>query len=182
MAHRSWLLSFASLTFIAGGFTACGFGDDERGQPIEPEVDAPPVDAPPIDAPPIDAPPTPRVFEVMPNPPTAIPDNSVAGVSVPFTVTGVSATTGLDVQVDVAHTFSGDIVIELRRGNTTPPTIIKTLRNRAGGTTNDIKETYNLTPAELGTPLNDAYSVHFSDRSELDAGTINLVKLTFKVN
>ena len=171
-------MSLVSLTFITSGFTACGFGDDQKGQPIEPDVDAPPADAMPIDAMPIDAPPMAKVFEVMPDPPTAIPDNDVAGVSIPFAVTGVVLTTGLSVQVDIAHTFSGDIVIELLRG-TTP---IKTLRNRLGGTAEDIKETYNLTPAELGTPLNDAYAVRISDRSNLDTGTINLVKLTFKVN
>jgi subtilisin-like proprotein convertase family protein len=179
MAYRAWFLSLVSLTFIASGFTACGFGDDQKGQPIEPGVDAPP-DAMPIDAMPIDAPPMARVFEVMPA--LAIPDNNPDGVSVPFAVTGVTITTGLDVEVDVTHTYSGDILIELLRGNTTPATVVKTLHNRAGGDTPNIKETYNLTPAELGTPLNDSYAVRFKDLSRLDTGTINLVKLTFKVN
>jgi subtilisin-like proprotein convertase family protein len=181
MAYRASSLSFVSLAFIASGFTACGFGDDQKGQPIEPDVDAPPADAMPIDAMPIDARPMAKVFEVMPDPPTAIPDNDVAGVSIPFAVTGVTTTTGLSVQVDIAHTYSGDIVIDLVRA-TTPPTVVKVLRSRLGGTTEDIKETYNLTPAELGTPLNDAYAVRISDRSTVDTGTIKLVKLTFKVN
>lgn len=175
MAYRSLFFSFVSLCFIANGFTACGFGDDQKGQPIEPDVDAPPADAMPIDAMPMA-----KVFEVMPD--LAIPDNDADGVSIPFTVTGVTTTTGLDIQVSVDHPYSGDIVIEFRRDNTSPPTVIKKLRDRAGGATDDILETYGLTPVELGTPINGSYSIHFSDRAPTDSGTISLVKLTFKVN
>ncbi len=116
MAYRDRLAApLALLSASLLSLAACGFGDDERGQPLEPEVDAPPVDASPVDAPP-----TPRVFEVILNPPTAIPDNNATGVAIPITVTGVTATTGLDVQVAVAHTYSGDLVIELRRATPRP--------------------------------------------------------------
>jgi subtilisin-like proprotein convertase family protein len=178
MAYRASFLSVVSLSLLAGGLAACGFGDNQSNQPSE--VDAAPADAMPIDAMPIDAPPMAKVFEVMPN--LAIPDNNPIGVAVPFTVTGVVATTGLVVEVDVTHTYSGDVVIQFRRGDTTPPTIVKTLRNRIGSDTDDIKDTYMITPAELGMPLNDSYSLYFTDRSPADTGTITRVKLTFKVN
>lgn len=112
------------------------------------------------------------------NPPTPIPDDSPTGAPIPFAVTGVTTTTGLDVQVDVTHTFSGDVIIRLLRGTT----LIKTLRNGGGGGDDDVKATYSVTPAELGTPLNADYTVRFLDNAINDTGTINLVKLTFKVN
>lgn len=59
---------------------------------------------------------------------------------------------------------------------------MKVLRPRTGGTTDNIKATFAVTPAELGTPLNDTYAVRFTDDAANDLGAINLVRLTFKVN
>jgi serine protease len=162
------------LSGLLGLLGACGFGDDRR---FGGDVDAAEVDAATIDATPIDAPRVAKVFEVMPLQP--IPDNTPAGYAVGFAVTEVATTSGLDVQVDVTHPYRGDIRIELRRGTT----LLKILKAVAGADSVDnIQATYPVSPTELGTPINSAYTVLFVDAISPDVGTINLVRLTFKPN
>jgi Proprotein convertase P-domain len=160
-------------------FAACSFGDDRRFQDTEQPDAAPEIDARPIDAGPgIDAMPVERVFEVVPNPPTTIPDNTTTGVMVSLPVTGVGYITGLNVQVDVTHTFRGDIQIVLLRGTN----VISTLKTNNADSLDNIVETYPVAPARLGTPYNGTYSVRLVDKAMYDIGTINLVRLTFKVD
>jgi subtilisin-like proprotein convertase family protein len=162
------------LTLLITSVASCSFGDDDRAAT---EVDARLPDAPPVDAA-VDAAPMERVFESIPSPPTPIPDATAAGVLVNFPVTGVVSTTGLDVQVDIAHTYRGDIRIELLRGST-PIKVLKAEDSQDNA--DDIKATYSLTPAELGTPLNDLYVVKIADTGAIIVGTIKSVRLTFKV-
>jgi hypothetical protein len=186
MAPRNPQSFFARLPFRRGAFApallalglaACGFGDDRPLPSGDPDA---PGDAPP-DGPPIDTNPPPamaKILEVRPNPPTPIPDDDAVGVGISFTVSGVTVFTGLEIMVDVKHTFVGDVVVELLR----QASVIKTLRSRTGGSEEDFQDVYVVTPAELGLPVNDVYSVRVSDRANLDIGTIELVKLTFKVD
>lgn len=159
---------------------ACSFGDDHRLMGNEP--DAPAGDAP-TDSTPIDTNPPPamaKVLEVRPVPPTPIPDNSpTTGASITFTVSGITVNTGLDVQVDATHTYRGDVRIELLRDGA----VLKVLKEQdVNDSVDNVVATYSLTPAELGTPLNGTYAVKLTDNFVNDTGSINLVKLTFKVN
>jgi Proprotein convertase P-domain len=189
MAPRNPPSFFARLLFrrvalapalFALGLAACGFGDDRPLPGGDP--DAPPADGPP-DGPPIDTNPPPamaKILEVRPNPPTPIPDDDeVTGASISFTVTGITVNTGLDVQVDVTHPYSGDLRIELLRD----AAVVKVLKEAdLNDNSDNVVTTYSLTPADLGTPLNGTYSVKLLDTGVGDLGVINLVKLTFKVN
>jgi hypothetical protein len=165
---------------LCSPLVACSFGDDRRFQEPEQPDAAPEIDARPIDAGPgIDAMPVERVFEVVPNPPTTIPDNNTTGVMISLPVTGVGYVTGLNVQVDVTHTFRSDITIVLLRGTN----VISTLRPKGNTDAgDDIVATYPVAPSRLGTPYNGTYSVRFVDGAADDIGTINLVRLTFKVD
>jgi subtilisin-like proprotein convertase family protein len=153
---------------VLSGFcamTACGFGDNGSSSAT---VDAPAI---PIDAP------APKVFEARPA--VAIPDNSASGVIVAFVVTGVDRTTGLQVDVDITHKFGGEISIDLLRG----ATVIKALKMYSStDKTANVVASYQITPAELGTPLNDTYSVRIADRVINDTGVANLARLTFRVD
>jgi hypothetical protein len=165
---------------LPSGLAACGFGDDS---PLPGGPDAPLGDAPPDDGPPVDTNPPPamaKVLEVRPMPPTPIPDDDeITGATIAFTVTGVTVNTGLDVQVDITHSYRGDLRIELLRD-----TALVSLLKAADIEDNEdnVVTTFSVSPADLGTPLNGSYAVKITDSAPRDTGVINLVKLTFKVN
>jgi hypothetical protein len=115
-----------------------------------------------------------KVFEVSPA--ATIPDNNATGVKVDVPVTGVSATTGLEVTVDVTHSYRGDLAVHLLRDGVK----IKTLVANIGGSADNITESFNVTTAELGASLNGTYTVQFVDNAAQDVGNVNRVKLTFK--
>ncbi|MEZ4364525.1 MAG: proprotein convertase P-domain-containing protein [Kofleriaceae bacterium] len=149
---------------------ACGFGDDGGGSS---NTDAA-IDAA-IDAP-VDAPPTSRVYEMLLNPALAIPDNNPTGVDISFSVLGLATVSSLDVQVDVTHTYRGDVRIELFRDGS----LVETLKVTSSlDSADDVKATYTVSAATLGTPLNGTYAVRFTDVLTSDTGSINLVRLTF---
>ena len=90
----------------------------------------------------------------------------------------------LTVDVDITHTYIGDLVIELRGpGGTTA-----TLHNRTGGPTDDIVGSYStgtgtLTPSDsLSTFLNKQgtgnWTLSIEDASQGDTGTVNSFTVT----
>ncbi len=115
-----------------------------------------------------------KVFEVSPA--ASIPDNSTAGVKVDVAVTGVTSTTGLEVTLDVTHTYRGDVAVSLMRNGVK----VKTLVANTGGSADNITESFAVTTAELGATLNGTYSLLFVDNAAQDLGKVNRVKLTFK--
>ena len=68
--------------------------------------------------------------------------------------------------VDIAHTFSGDLTLELLRDGTS----VKTLRRNSGGSKKNIVETYTLTAAEVGA-ANGRYTLKVVDNAAQDVGT-----------
>lgn len=169
------LIALASSASLA----ACSFGDDRHnGEPVSPDGPAKP-DAMPIDAPPgFDAPTEAKVFEMNLDPPLAIPDNDMAGVTVMIPVSGVTYVTKLEVSVNITHTFRGDLRIQLLRGSN----LITTLKDKSTDSLNDVIETFPVAAPQLGTPYNGAYNLRVIDTATLDTGAINSVKLTFKVD
>ncbi|MBA2538057.1 MAG: proprotein convertase P-domain-containing protein [Deltaproteobacteria bacterium] len=105
----------------------------------------------------------------------SIPDNSATGASVDVAVTGLTGKQSLAVTVDIKHTFSGDLTVELLRDGTS----VKVLRRNAGGSTPNISETFALSANEVGAVLNGKYTLKVVDNAAQDVGTINSVKLAF---
>ncbi len=110
-------------------------------------------------------------------PALAIPDNDAAGVADTLYVTapGVDVS-GLAVQVDITHTYQGDLVVEL----VSPSGTVVTLHDRSGGGTDDIHGWYpdELAPAGnldalLGEPADGAWILRVRDLASYDTGTLD---------
>ncbi|MBL0219947.1 MAG: proprotein convertase P-domain-containing protein [Myxococcales bacterium] len=117
---------------------------------------------------------TAKVFTATPA--SAIPDNAPAGVTVDVPVTGVTGTPALTVSVDISHTYRGDLAIDLLKDGTK----VKTLVANQGGSAHDIKDSYNVSAAEVGASANARWSVKVVDNAAQDTGTVNSVKLSFE--
>ena len=103
-----------------------------------------------------------------------IPDNSPAGVTVQVPVTGVSGSKPLAVSVDIQHTYRGDLTVTLLRNGT----VVRTLSDKAGGSADDLVQTYTLTAAEAGA-ANATWAIKTVDGAADDTGKVRSVKLVF---
>jgi hypothetical protein len=117
---------------------------------------------------------TAKVFTATPN--VTIPDNATAGVSVDVPVTGVTGSVALTVSVDIAHSYRGDLAVDLYKDGTK----VKNLAANSGGSTDNIVESYNLTAAEVGSSPNGRWSLKVVDNAAQDIGTVKSVKLSFE--
>jgi hypothetical protein len=105
-----------------------------------------------------------------------IPDNSPAGVTISIPVTGVSGSKPLAVSVDIQHTYRGDLTVSLLRNGT----LVRTLSDKAGGSADDLVQTYTLTAAEAGA-ANATWGLKVVDSASQDTGKVRSVKLTFGI-
>lgn len=164
-------LSLAGAALLAG----CAKGTEDKV-----DVDAAPdADLQPDAAPEPDARQEAKSFEVTLRPPLTIPDNDPGGRDVAVVATEVEYATGLDIELDVTHTYRGDLRIELLRG-ATPLKVIKT--EDENDNEDFVKTTYMVGRLELGDPLNATYNVRFIDTGAIITGTLNSIKFTFKVD
>ncbi len=115
-----------------------------------------------------------KVFTVTPN--LSIPDNNTTGVKVDVPVAGLTGSKTLAVSLDITHTYKGDLVVDLLRDGTK----VKTLHNKAGGSQDNIVQTFTLTAAEVGSTLNGTWSIKVVDTAAQDVGVVNSVKLSFE--
>ncbi|MCA9754622.1 MAG: proprotein convertase P-domain-containing protein [Candidatus Eisenbacteria bacterium] len=108
----------------------------------------------------------------------AIPDNNSGGVTSVMTVsgTGATVTSGFNVDINLTHTYIGDLIVRL----TSPGGTTVTLHNRSGGSANDIIGNYpgTLTPAQplsafVGDPIDGDWTMFVSDNAGVDTGTLN---------
>ncbi|GGU70738.1 peptidase M4 [Streptomyces litmocidini] len=104
----------------------------------------------------------------------SIPDNGVAVTST-VNVTGVTgnAPTNLQVGVDIVHTYIGDLVVDL----IAPDGSVYNLSNRAGGSADNINQTYTVNASS--EVANGAWKLRVQDKASVDTGYINSFKLTF---
>ncbi|WP_432058915.1 M4 family metallopeptidase [Streptomyces sp. bgisy022] len=104
----------------------------------------------------------------------SIPDNGAA-VTSSVTVTGRSgnAPSDLRVTVDIRHTWSGDLVVDL----VAPDGSVYPLRSRTGGSADNIQETYTVNASSEAA--NGTWKLRVQDRARYDTGYINSWKLTF---
>ncbi len=104
----------------------------------------------------------------------SIPDNDPAGVSSPVEATG-GAISSLQVSVDIAHTYRGDLRVSLHRGDEAV-----LLFDRQGGGADDLVETFDVADFN-GQELTGEWRLVVVDSAGLDTGTLNAWSLTATV-
>ncbi|MFB6628745.1 M4 family metallopeptidase [Streptomyces sp. NPDC056362] len=104
----------------------------------------------------------------------SIPDNGAA-VTSSLTVTGVTgnAPSTLKVGVDIVHTYIGDLIVDL----IAPDGSVYNLHNRAGGSADNINQTYTVNASS--EVANGVWKLRVQDKASVDTGYINSFKLTF---
>ncbi|CAL9588073.1 Transglutaminase-activating metalloprotease [Streptomyces sp. enrichment culture] len=104
----------------------------------------------------------------------SIPDNGAA-VTSSITVTGRTgnAPSNLQVSVDIVHTYSGDLVVDLLA----PDGTVYNLRNRTGGSADNIDQTFTVNASSEAA--NGTWKLRVQDRARYDTGYISGWKLTF---
>lgn len=76
--------------------------------------------------------------------------------------------TSLKLDLDVAHSWRGDLVVTL----TSPSGKTATLSNREGGSRDDIKGSFDLSSTFAGEPLQGDWKLTVEDRAARDVGTL----------
>jgi len=107
-----------------------------------------------------------------------IPDNDPAGVVDGIAVTETGLLNSIKVEVDVTHTYIGDLIISL----ISPANTQVDLHRRNGGSQDDLKTTFDLqnTPtlsALNGEQIKGVWRLVISDNARIDKGTLNVWKL-----
>jgi len=103
----------------------------------------------------------------------AVPDNEAEGVQSVATIagaTGVVSTVG--VEVAIGHTYIGDLMVELEHDG-----IRRTLHNREGGSSDDLRRSFDVLGFE-GTDPNGPWALHVSDHAGRDVGSLESWTLT----
>jgi subtilisin-like proprotein convertase family protein len=112
------------------------------------------------------------------NPELTIPDNNATGIQSLLVIsgTGGTVTANFNVDVNITHTYIGDLVVRL----TSPTGTLVTLHNRTGGSANDIIGNYplTLTPSQslsafLGQPLDGTWRLAVIDLAGQDVGVLH---------
>ena len=71
------------------------------------------------------------------------------------------------VNVDISHTYQGDLVVTLVRNG---ESIV--LHNKTGGSADDVKKTFDV-PSLAGKPAGGAWTLKVQDLAAQDVGTLN---------
>jgi subtilisin-like proprotein convertase family protein len=124
-----------------------------------------------------------RYTYTYPGPPISIPENNPAGVTSTLTVPDAFCVGDVDVEVNITHTYIGDLIVELR----SPTGIAVRLHNRTGGSADNLVRAYDQGvvnpdgPGSLndfnGQPAAGVWTLFVSDNANLDIGAINSWKL-----
>jgi len=109
------------------------------------------------------------------DPSLAIPDNVQAGVSDTIAVDSTGTVARISVDVDITHTFRGDLVVALRKGSTR---IV--LSDRKGGGQHDLKQVFVLDSEFDGVDKSGEWILEVADTAKVDIGTLNGWSLTIE--
>ena len=103
-----------------------------------------------------------------------IPDNNNTGITSTITVSGRSgnAPSNTQVAVNIVHTYSGDLIVELLA----PDNTVYTLQNRTGGSADNIVKTFTTNLSS--ETINGAWKLRVKDRASSDTGYINSWSIT----
>ena len=104
----------------------------------------------------------------------SIPDNNSTGVTSTIAVSGRTgnAPSTTAVAVNIVHTYSGDLVVEL----VAPDGSVYTLSNRVGGSADNIVKTYTVNLSSEA--INGSWKLRAKDRAATDTGYINSWSIT----
>jgi subtilisin-like proprotein convertase family protein len=109
--------------------------------------------------------------EATPNQP--IPDNQAAGIASTLAVTQAGKIAGLNVALDIEHTYIGDLQVTL----TAPSGKAALLHNRAGGSTRDLSKEYSndslpALQSLLGDSSQGNWTLKIADLASRDVGRL----------
>ena len=115
-------------------------------------------------------------------PAVTIPDNDPSGVSSTIGIAASGTTQELQVDVDITHTFIGDLKVEL----TAPSGQQAVLHNRLGGSRDNLIRTYDSASNPglatlVGQPVQGNWVLHVTDLAGLDIGKLNKWSLELTV-
>ena len=110
-----------------------------------------------------------------------IPDYSADGIQSAIPITGSGSLKSLSVEVDITHTYRGDLQIEL----ISPAGARALIRDNDGDSQDDIREVYteSSTPALkalIGEEINGDWKLQVRDLAKYDNGTLNRWTLVLK--
>jgi len=112
-------------------------------------------------------------FDSDPN--LAIPDNTSAGVSDTIPVTSTGNVQRVTVEVDITHTFRGDLQVALRHGERRV-----LLSDRKGGSQQDLKQVFAVETDFDGLTKSGDWTLEVIDTAKADVGTLNGWTLTLE--
>ena len=103
-----------------------------------------------------------------------IPDNNATGITSTINVSGRTgnAPSNTQVAVNIVHTYSGDLVVEL----VAPDGTVYTLQSRVGGSADNIVKTFTTNLSS--ETINGAWKLRVKDRASTDTGYINSWSIT----
>ena len=104
----------------------------------------------------------------------SIPDNNSTGITSTINVSGRSgnAPNNTQVAVNIVHTYSGDLIVELLA----PDNTVYTLQNRTGGSADNVVKTFTTNLSS--ETINGAWKLRVKDRARTDTGYINSWSIT----
>ncbi|WP_213997513.1 S8 family serine peptidase [Arsukibacterium sp.] len=105
--------------------------------------------------------------------PVDIPDNDADGITSVINVPNEGTVFGVEAGVDITHTWRGDLIVTL----TSPQGTEHTLHNRAGGSEDDLVESW-VVDTFNGEAMQGDWTLNVSDNAGADLGTLNSWSLT----
>lgn len=119
--------------------------------------------------------------QLQESPGATIPDNSSAGIERTLSTAEGGNIGGIEVSVDISHSYIGDLRIRLL----SPSGAEAVLHDRTGGSGDNIARTYTLatTPSlaiVVGQPITGDWKLLVSDHDALDVGKLNRWSLTLR--
>lgn len=165
-APGTWTIEVSAGTLGADGHVETAATDADYALVVTAKVGTPPTGTP--TASPTSAP---RRFTND----TDFPINDNTTIESPITVTGIpgNAPPNLQVDVNITHTYRGDLVVTL----VAPDGSTYVLHNRAGGSADNLVQVF---PVDASSEVaNGTWRLRVSDQAAIDVGTLNTWSLIF---
>jgi hypothetical protein len=96
----------------------------------------------------------------------AIPDNDSTGITSSLTVPDSGAISALQLNIDIEHTWRGDLRVELMHNGQTVM-----LHDRTGGSEHNLTTSFDV-PQMVGEEMNGSWTLKVSDNAGQDTGTL----------
>ncbi|MEE2788314.1 MAG: proprotein convertase P-domain-containing protein [Myxococcota bacterium] len=96
-----------------------------------------------------------------------IPDNDLTGITSHIDVSESGQIAKLEVVLDITHTYIADLIVRIEKDG-----VSRTLHNRDGGSSDDIKRSY-MVEEFAGADSAGRWTLHVSDRAGRDVGVQN---------